>query len=104
MVSHSEFGLTGWMPFPKAFSWHILTLSVFERWREKWRRRISEERLNLKMGKTRNKQKDLVANAFERGAAEDVFRRLYVLSRFNFRILSALGAVRKQDIFAHHPE
>jgi hypothetical protein len=76
----------------------------FERWCEKWRRRISQERLNEKMGKPRQKQMDLVADAFEKNAAEELFRRLYLLSKSKYRVLSALGAVRKQDIFDHHPE
>jgi hypothetical protein len=44
------------------------------------------------------------ADAFENGGAEELFRRLYVLSKSKYRVLSALGAVRKQDIFDHHPD
>lgn len=63
----------------------------FERWREKWRRRIERETLAENMSPGRNAQMALVADRLASGRGEALFAAFYGLSRGQVAALRGLG-------------
>lgn len=63
----------------------------FDRWREKWRRRIERETLAENMSSERSGQMKLVAERLASGRAEALFATLYGLTRIQETALRALG-------------
>lgn len=63
----------------------------FDRWREKWRRRIERETIAQNMSPERTGQMDLIAARLAAGRAETLFGTLYGLTRMQEVALRAIG-------------
>jgi len=66
-----------------------------ERWVEKWRRRISNERPSDKMGPTRVRQQQLIKDAMEQGDTRSVFKALYGVNAFQVAVLKGLRKLER---------
>ena len=84
-------------PATDVFFAHFDAISE-DRWVEKWRRRISKERISEAMSDRRQQQQSLVERAIADGTAGTVFRKLYGLTRIQKAILSRLGVLTRADV------
>lgn len=66
-----------------------------ERWVEKWRRRISAERISDKMSPQRARQQELVEKAIAENTTAALFKRLYGLTGLQTFILTRLGLLSR---------
>lgn len=84
------------LPTPdKAFFFAHYDAVSEKRWVEKWRRRISAERVSDKMSVPRARQQTLVQEAIEQGKTGPLFRRLYGLTRLQTTILTRLKLITR---------
>ncbi|MHC0054457.1 glycosyltransferase family 2 protein [Actibacterium sp. D379-3] len=74
----------------------------YDRWVEKWRRRLEGETLARDMGPRRRVQMTMIRSARRAGdrALKRLFERLYGLSAVQFAVLSALGLAFRNPLFA----
>ncbi len=82
------------------FLGHFDAVSL-SRWREKWRRRYSGETTAPGMSARRVKQMRTIELALSgsEDEARQLFKKLYVLNGFQYRVLRTLGLAMKRDIF-----
>ena len=94
-------------PGSKMFVAHYDAISE-ERWVEKWRRRISKERISDEMHWRRSSQGEMVAAAIRRGTTHELFARLYGISRFQAWALRKMGLLTKVEVltdnFSQYPK
>ncbi len=75
---------------------------AYDRWKQKWLRRINGETEVSNLSGTRKSQMRAIAAAFAQGdaASRAIFTELYGLSRSRFRVLTALNCAFRRDIFS----